>query len=238
MTAVRWAGRTSAAEHGAALLAVVALIGLGASLMLFNAVQNRLRPAMKADVAALAALNQAREALIGFAVIHSRLPFPARPQTAAGTVFNGVPAGQEDPGRSAGVLPWTTLGMPETDGWGRRFSYRVTPAFTAPPTSPPTPAFDASTPGDITILDSIGGAVIASQVPAVIVCHGANGFNAHLPSGLQMPASPDADENANDMADAVFVRRNASDSFDDAVVWVDRTLLIDRLIQAGRLPAP
>ena len=224
-------------QRGAVLLAVVAVIGLGASVMLLNAV-TRVRPSIRTEIAAAAALRQARDALIGFAIINGRLPGPARPQTPTGTSFGGFFAGVEDPARTVGVLPWATLGLPETDGRGRRYSYRVTTAFTTPPPTPPTPLFDGTTPGDITILDRLGGSTIAAQVPAVIVCHGINGFNAWLPSGAQMPAASNADENANDTADTIFVSQTHSATFDDTVVWLDRTLLIDRLTRAGRLTSP
>ncbi|WP_363324112.1 prepilin-type N-terminal cleavage/methylation domain-containing protein [Accumulibacter sp.] len=36
------------------------------------------------------------------------------------------PAGCNNP---AGVLPWVTLGLAETDAWGRRYTYRLTPEF-------------------------------------------------------------------------------------------------------------
>ena len=222
-------------QRGAILLAVVAVIGLGASIMLLDAV-TRVRPNIRTEIAAAASLHQARDALIGFAITHGRLPGAARPQTATGTAFGGFSAGMEDPARTVGVLPWATLGLPETDGRGRRYSYRVTAVFTTPPPTPPTPVFNATTPGDITILDRLGGSTIAAQVPAVIVCHGINGFNAWLPSAFRCPQRRMRTKTPTTTADAVFVRQTHSDTFDDTVVWVDRTLLIDRLTQAGSLP--
>lgn len=83
-----------------------------------------------------------REALIGFAQANGRLPCPAIPGTATGAVDATTlePAGVEDTNpypatatavcrRTLGVIPWSTLGVPETDSWSRRFTYRVSPAY-------------------------------------------------------------------------------------------------------------
>lgn len=80
------------------------------------------------------ALEQAREALLGYALTHNRLPCPAN-----GILAETHPAaGREQTVRNAqgrcvnlqGVLPWADLGLKQTDGWGRRYTYRVSAAFT------------------------------------------------------------------------------------------------------------
>src|SRR5712691_2337756 len=76
------------------------------------------------------AMESIREAITGFAQANGRLPCPADGSIAAGLAnagteqFNGTSCTA-----SFGVVPWATLGAPETDAWGRRFSYRVAPAF-------------------------------------------------------------------------------------------------------------
>jgi len=86
-------------------------------------------------------MDSIRESLLGFAQTNGRLPCPANGATRAGTIdattwATSVAAGAEqwDPANTRcyiafGVVPWTTLGVPETDSWGRRFTYRVAPAF-------------------------------------------------------------------------------------------------------------
>ncbi len=75
-------------------------------------------------------MESIREAITGFAQANGRLPCPANGSIAAGLAnagteqFNGTSCTA-----SLGVVPWATLGAPETDAWGRRFSYRVAPAF-------------------------------------------------------------------------------------------------------------
>jgi type II secretory pathway pseudopilin PulG len=86
-------------------------------------------------------MDTIKEAILGFAQANGRLPCPANGTTQSGTVDSStwptpVAAGAEqwDPVNTRcyiaiGVVPWTTLGISETDAWGRRLTYRVSPAF-------------------------------------------------------------------------------------------------------------
>jgi prepilin-type N-terminal cleavage/methylation domain-containing protein len=85
-------------------------------------------------------MEQVKEALIGFAQMNGRLPCPARGATASGSTDSSwgvsISAGAEQYDSTnmrcyiaLGVVPWSTLGVPETDAWGRRLTYRVSPAF-------------------------------------------------------------------------------------------------------------
>ena len=70
-------------------------------------------------------LEDIKEALVGFAVAKGRLPCPADGTAADGNeLVTGTTCTL-----TKGVLPWSTLGVPETDGWGRRFTYRVAANF-------------------------------------------------------------------------------------------------------------
>ena len=92
-------------------------------------------------------MDQVRDAIIGFAQANGRLPCPARGQTASGSLDTvtwglAIAAGAEQYDvmnkrcyTVLGVVPWSTLGVPETDAWGRRFTYRVSPAFADDPQS-------------------------------------------------------------------------------------------------------
>jgi prepilin-type N-terminal cleavage/methylation domain-containing protein len=102
------------------------------------------------------ALADAREALIGFAIINGRLPCPADRAiptgnanagveatiaaggpcrcTAAGSGLAsasivGVACNDTGPNSVTGVMPWATLGLQETDAWNNRFTYRITTRF-------------------------------------------------------------------------------------------------------------
>lgn len=80
------------------------------------------------------AMAEIREALLGYAAVHGRLPCAAKPDLAsqasgAGVEMTRGAGGPCDPSVLAGVLPWVTLGVSENDAWGRRYSYRVSSTF-------------------------------------------------------------------------------------------------------------
>ncbi len=199
-------------------------------------------------------LNDFKETLIGFALANGRLPCPADPTIATGLPNAGVERATCTGANVNGVLPWTTLGVSETDAWGRRYTYRVTASFadaiaantvTPPVTCTDTPtqsSFALCSQGDITITD--GSSNIATNIPAVVVSHGKNGYGAYTSLGTQLStagAGPDELENTN--ANATFVSRLYTDNpaaaggaFDDIVVWVSPNFLFNRMVAAGKLP--
>ena len=119
----------------AVAVAIIALLLAGALIPLSTQIDVR----NSADTQR--GLESVRDAIIGFAQANGRLPCPANGATPAGTVDSTtwatpVSAGAEqwDPNNNRcyiafGVVPWTTVGVAETDAWGRRLSYRVAPAF-------------------------------------------------------------------------------------------------------------
>ena len=82
-----------------------------------------------------------------------------------------------------------------------------------------------------------GGLVVAltSDLPAVIVSHGPNGFGAFATTGLQISgAVGDELENANNTQ--TFIARSPDAQFDDQVSWLIGTVLKSRMVSAGKLP--
>lgn len=188
-------------------------------------------------------LADIREALIGYAVANGRLPPPADPAIASGAAG----AGGLDEGRTAGVLPWATLGLPETDPWGQRFTYRIHQRFadpiaagTVPPCvpgpTPPPPAqasFALCSQGNIDVTD--GAVNIATALPAVVISHGRNGFGGYRSNGIQVAGAAGNElENADN--NATFVSRTHGSDFDDEATWLPLPILMSRMIAAGRLP--
>ncbi|MGR8919784.1 MAG: hypothetical protein ACU85V_09200, partial [Gammaproteobacteria bacterium] len=220
-----------------------------------------------------ASLEQAVDALYGFAVLHGRLPCPDAPDGD----------GQEDRlGQRAcrlrdGALPHADLGVAAQDAWGNRLRYQVTAATALPAASGSNFAavddgrcaadgdFDLCASGGISILtrgdDPATAAregkfarTLANGVPAVVLSHGANGYEARAASGAARARAParHADERSNADGDAVFMsrvyaaERNACGDtdieatplcgFDDLLRWVSPTILAHRMISAGRLP--
>jgi prepilin-type N-terminal cleavage/methylation domain-containing protein len=192
----------------AVALVIVALLLAGAIIPLSTQIE------MRNTADTQRTMDQIKEAIIGFALASGRLPCPATGTIAAG----GTNAGAEQCTNSFGVVPWATLGVPETDAWGRRFSYWVAPIFTdavgttfnttgQTPTCTPTPtpaqsSFALCSLGSLTVntrSDSTHAATaVGSVLPAVIISHGKNGYGAYTTAGVLIAApSAGTDEAAN-----------------------------------------
>lgn len=193
-------------------------------------------------------LDNIREALIGFAMSKGRLPCPAQ----ANLPNTDDMAGQEltppcDGTLQHGVLPWKTLGLLETDPWGRRFTYSVSSFDSSASPSKsfaralPTGAsasFSLTTIGSANVRETWNStAAIASDLPVVIISHGINGAGAFLPTGAQLPVSTDPNEAENSNAtNLIFVSRTPGNNFDDLVTWIAPATLMAKMVAAGRLP--
>ncbi|AXA91055.1 prepilin-type N-terminal cleavage/methylation domain-containing protein [Massilia sp. YMA4] len=189
------------------------------------------------------ALEEARDALTGFAIRNGYLPCPAI------SAANGLEARAGDrctDERRIGFLPWATLGLPKLDSWGHQFVYSVTPDFADSATP-----FRLNTPRDITVAtrDSAGALVAATapnDIPAVILSAGRNGYGAFSEQGVRAldAGSGNVDEKANiASAGTTFISRDGADnpaapggSYDDIVVWLSPNILFNRMIAAQRLP--
>ena len=177
------------------------------------------------------ALEEIKEALMGFAVANRRLPCPD-------TTNDGIedtPCVSVVAVATEGNIPWTTLGISNSDAWGNRFGYRVTNAFAAPATISLTPP----TAGRLTICTVADCASrLANDIPAVVYSLGKNGQS--FSCGPPIPAIH-ADECENRDADDIFVSRiitgpGAAVEFDDLVIWLSSNVLFNRMVAAGQLP--
>jgi hypothetical protein len=177
----------AAHQRGQAMLLTVLLLGVGVSAVIYNFVTPA-RQSIERDRITAAALAQAKEALIGYAVgvdltvagpRPGDLPCPdldndGSPSTAgvdltcAGTVV--------------GRLPWKTLGLPDLrDGYGERLWYAVSSNFkNSPRTACATPGaagcLNSDTVGTLTVRNPDGtithNAATANGVVAVIIAPG------------------------------------------------------------------
>lgn len=177
-------------------------------------------------------LDEALEALYGFAITHGRLPCPAPPELAS----DAAEAGHEACPREHGTLPWRTLALPELDPWGQRFSYHAKNSFTAVLSGGARASFTLESVGTANVRPAAAvGNRLADALPAVVVCHGRNGAGGYRSSGSQVPAgNPDEAENAD--ADLIFVDRLPDPGYDDLLAWIVPGLLNARMLAAGRLP--
>jgi prepilin-type N-terminal cleavage/methylation domain-containing protein len=225
-------------EMAIVLLIMALLLGGGLSMLSVQSDQQRIK-----DTNLM--LNDAREALIGYAASHvdgAGKPYLPCPDKTGGGGAGTANDGQEDRAVGGacvvqqGNFPWVTLGMAQADPWGNRLRYSVTNTF-----SNSTAGFTLASTGGITINDAAGTA-LASTIPAVLISHGKNGSGAINSSGTANAAPAGANEltNTNPLATAVSNPPvgvgGGGGVFDDLVVWLPPTTLFNRMIQAGRLP--
>lgn len=190
-------------------------------------------------------LAEIREAIIGFAMVNGRLPCPALGSVATTTAGAGTEAATPCV-TASGVLPWATLGLRETDAWGRRYTYQVRLEFADAVDATTQVSFTLASTGNITINQVIGGSTsaLATAIPAIVISHGKNGYGAYTPSGGQvLPADGgDANEDANTDGASPYVEAeidfspDTAATFDDIVVWISPNILFSRMVAAGRLP--
>ncbi|MBT9613979.1 MAG: type II secretion system protein [Burkholderiales bacterium] len=205
------------------------------------------------------ALEEIKEALIGYALSHTSTPAapgsPPQPflpcPNTNGDGLEGARGGGGDCLVSEGNLPWATLGTTPIDAWGNRFRYRVTNIFSNNVTG-----FDLNDPGTLTICGSTPTAglpltcpvnqSIASGVPAVVLSSGKNGLggiSANTGVANPPPVSNDEIENTDAGINSnFFVSRIITGpgapigEFDDQVIWLSPNVLFNRMVAAGRLP--
>lgn len=229
----------------AVVLFIVVLL-LGSLLVPFNSQVEQRRVAETQKI-----LEEAKEALIGYAIANGRLPCPDLRSPAAGHTPNDGLEDRAPTGNcvaQAGNLPWAELGVAKTDAWGRLFRYAVSPEFSQAISLTSSPTLTVKS------RDANGNSIAVSKVngvPAVVLSHGKNGYGGI--DGDGMPAAPvppqNADETTNATSTQTFYARPSKGpqtpcndngtplcEFDDIVTWLSPSILLHRLIAAGRLP--
>jgi prepilin-type N-terminal cleavage/methylation domain-containing protein len=215
----------------AVVLVIVALLIAG--MMLPISAQQEIRARQETEKA----LSDIREALIGFAASHAAgdgKPYLPCPDTD--NPPDGIQNRAASPGACVaeeGTLPWTDLGLGRNDAWNNRYRYRVTAGF-----ANSSAGFTLNSAGNIEVCaDNACVASIAGSVPALVLSHGPNGFGAFNTNGGANAAPSDADEQENTGGTATrFVSKIPDGSFDDLVVWVPHSMLINRMLTSGKLP--
>lgn len=189
-------------------------------------------------------LDQAREALVGFAVVNGRLPRPA--SAATDGTERAACASEAD---CTGFLPWVALGLQPGDGFDRLLRYSVTPAFSnASFTFSTLPTKTVQTRDSAGTLVYLSGAAACTATsgcsPAIVVSQGGERWGTRFDgtsAGGGWPTT--TDEYINHTATTAFISRDRVDlstapgaEFDDRVVWLSTTMLMGRMVQAGKLP--
>jgi type II secretory pathway pseudopilin PulG len=238
-------GASRRRERGAALLLLVALMGVGAASLLITAFSRGDREA-RHNRQTLARLAAASDALVGYATAQGRLPRPAVSATDGRERSEACTS--ED--SCTGFLPWVTLGVEGADAWGKRLRYSVTPAYTV------APVLRISTVATKTVQTRFGSGALAYLVgqascelgaqcaPLVVLSQGRENFGSSV-LGIVQPntASGNVDEQLNDQASVHFVSRPATTDatvpggvFDDLVTFVPLDFLYKQMGAARKLP--
>jgi prepilin-type N-terminal cleavage/methylation domain-containing protein len=255
---------TVAPVRGFTLLEVLVVMLIVTILMSGLAVPLAAQAAMRRLEETRRILDDAREALVGFAVANGRLPCPATLASRGEESFD--PGGDATNGNCSnfhdGYLPAAAIGLAPLDsegfardGWGteaNRVRYAVfgggrslggvTNPFTR------TNGMQAATllslgaaPSYLFICASAAGATASDCGPAAnqLTRRAAFVLVSTGPNGA-VGTSPGPDEARNRDASPVFVWHENADlpgnAFDDYLTWVPVGVLASRLVAAGRLP--
>ena len=211
-------------------------------------------------------LDEAREALLGFATIHARLPCPASTSSRGMEAF--APGGSAADGRCErfhdGLLPAASLGLSPVDedgylrdAWPHGAASRIRYAVHGNGESL------GGVTNALTRTDGMRNATLLALGSAphyLFICHSAIGATAvdcgpaanqltrraaflvlSLGANSHRAPLPGTDEARNQDSTPVFVSRPSGgvgslDSFDDMLTWTSPAMLASRMVTAGRLP--
>jgi prepilin-type N-terminal cleavage/methylation domain-containing protein len=233
-------------------LAILAIALTALALPLASQVQSRRLDEARRQLA------EARDAVLGFAAAHGRLPCPATPATRGHEAF--AHDGDAANGRCAdfhgGFLPAAALGMAPLDEAGFLRDPWATSASRvryAVHSGAVNGVNQALTRAGGMAQATLGG--LGSAPHYLLVCGSGATVDANgcgpaanqltrraafvlLSLGANAAADPPGDDEARNVdGNAVFVSRDAAEGgFDDLVEWGSIHLVVHRLVTAGRLP--
>ena len=238
----RWPGRRR--QRGAALLMLILLVGLGAATLITTSL-NRQGADTQRTQQSLQALSQAREALIGYAVQHGRLPRPASVLSQGREI-----AACDSEASCTGLLPWATLGVGGADGWNKWLRYSVSPVMVQSPINILTvvgtkTVIGVSPQGERYYLAGFPTCNLRQQcAAAVLISSGKHNLGVSVDGVRQQNgAVGNIDEITNDSSNNGFVSRAASPpliagaggEFDDLVTWITMPAVLKPMSTAGVL---
>lgn len=245
----RRAGSRSS-QHGAALLILVLIVLLATTYAVINRLSAQSLGGDR-QISTSAALAQARDALIGFAVtyrdshaseVFGFLPCPDADNNGQADLSCGVGSVS-----AAGRLPWQTLGLPALrDGDGECLWYAV--SGTAKDT-PKIAAFNWDTAGQFIVQDALGTTTLVGASPherpfaVVLAARGVIGSQTRAPAGTTecggSNTSTDYLEGLGALsAGNTIVRLSTADSVrngsnNDQGLWISSKDIFDRVKKRG-----
>jgi prepilin-type N-terminal cleavage/methylation domain-containing protein len=211
----------------AVVLAIVALLVGGLLVPLSMQVDLRRTELVSAQ------LEEAKQALLGFAIANGRLPCPDTDSDGFEDVAGLPPlcAGVE------GDLPWATLNVDRQDPWGNPLRYRADDAFSDSIPVPP------NTTSGLAVQTRGGAIPLTSADPnapaAVLFSCGKNGMpdDVNDASGTLNTDSVCTNPGPNDGNFGTYVQDTFLEgTYDDVLVWMSKHTLVGRLVMSGTWP--
>lgn len=228
-------------QRGFSLVEMAVVLVIMGLLLAMVMTPLRAQRASKAQHQTETALLEAKQALLGHALIHRYLPCPDTDATPDGWENVKADGGCQ---KSEGILPWQNLGVTPADAWGRLWRYRVDASF-----SHHQVLFgfaQAENASEIEVQTETGPVSSQRSRPvAIVLSHGENGLGGmHVIEGVGMqamdkPISQDEMENADgdiNFVDKAVQMGASNNSFDDILVMLSPKVLIASMVQAQRLP--
>jgi prepilin-type N-terminal cleavage/methylation domain-containing protein len=175
-------------------------------------------------------LEEIKEALLGFAVLHGRLPEPE-------SDLAGAENGLENPliTYNEGELPWASLGVGRYDAWGNSFRYRVRYFFLSSyPSANRVVVKDAHSKTTLIELSDNDG------YSAIIFSKGKNAKgdkkNCVPEPGIYCDnvKPPNGSYSQGDYVEDPDVKKH----FDDILIWLPKNIVVNRLVTVGKWPPP
>ncbi len=182
-------------------------------------------------------LEEARDALIGYAMTHKTIsgnaPYLPCPDSNGDGIEEARTSGKCP--SQVGYLPWVTLGAGAQDAWGNRLLYATTTDVSNDNPGIISTVSPNSSWNQVCSTRTCTTGNIASNIPAVIVSMGPNGWGALNVNGNILAAPSGADELENQDGDTIFVSRSPTKpgdpngEFDDLVTWISYAVLSARV---------
>lgn len=167
------------------------------------------------------ALEDIRHALLGYAVIHGTLPCPSAATLPSAPGFGEAASSCSTPPSAEGWLPWKTLGVTGTDGWGSYWRYRIDRNFASSAILLST-GFSADS---LSVRDHAGTPLTTTiERPLAIIYSTGKNLQADGHNASFEPSS------------GIYQGGDILPTFDDQIIWLLRPQLYERLVAAGRLP--
>ena len=257
-----WSSPTRSRRRGFTLVELVVALLILAVLASGLAMPLAAQLRMRRESETRRQLDEAKEALLGFAAAHGRLPCPASATSRGAESF--APGGDATNGGCSnfydGWLPGATLGLAPLDAEGFVRDAWMGPANRIRYAVYGGGAAINAVANPLTRADGMQAATLPALAAAphyLFICASGTAANASgcgpaanqltrraafvvLSLGAHAEAGPGTDEARNLAGEPVFVHRDASlapgAEFDDQLTWVPIHLVVNRLLSAGRLP--